>query len=140
VRIVKKEVFLKVGGFDVKNIVFGPDDWDFTKTLGKNRIKIGTTSNFLFHHEETLNLKTYLNKKAKYIKTFSGYIAKWGKNDLDVKKQLGLRYRYFGVFLENKKWKNLIFHPLLSLGMYFLRGLAGVVYLINRKGEFIKKR
>ena len=30
-RLVNKDLFLKVKGFDEKKIAFGPDDWDFTK-------------------------------------------------------------------------------------------------------------
>jgi len=130
-RIIKKDLFLKVGGFDVKNIVFGPDDWDFTKTLKQKNYNLGITEEVLYHHEEWLILKVYLNKKSKYVSTFDGYIKKWGKDDDDIKRQLGLRYRYFGVFLENGKWRKLLVHPILSLGMYYLRAMVGVVYLFN---------
>lgn len=133
VRIVKREVFLKVGGFDVNNIVFGPDDWDFTKNLIKNNYRLGITMHPLFHHEEWLTLGVYLNKKKKYINTFDGYIKKWGKNDIDVKKQFGLGYRYFGVFLEKGKWKKVVAHPVLFGGMYILKSLVGAVYLFNKK-------
>lgn len=133
VRIVKKNVFLEVGGFDVKNIVFGPDDWDFTKTLKQKNFNFEITDKVLYHHEEWLTLKVYLNKKSKYIGTFDGYIKKWGRDDKDVEKQFGIYYRYFGVFLENGRWKKLLAHPILSLGMYFLRGMVGVIYLIKRK-------
>lgn len=134
VRFVGREAFLKVGGFDVKNIVFGPDDWDFTKTLKKNNFGLGITEKSLFHHEEWLDWKTYINKKTKYIATFDSYIAKWGKSDPDIKKQFGLSYRFFGVFIENGKWKKLLSHPVLTVGMYGLRFLVGVKFLL-RKNE-----
>ena len=54
-------------------------------------------------------------------------------DDKDIKKQFGLTYRYFGVFLENGKWKKLLSHPILTVGMYFLRFLVGVSFLINKK-------
>jgi len=133
VRFVHKKVFFAVGGFDVKNIVFGPDDWDFTKTLKLNNYKLGITNNMLFHHEGALTVWAYLSKKGKYINTFDGYINKWGKNDPDIKKQFGIWYRFFGVFLEKGKWKKLITHPLLTIGMYFLRGMVGVMFLINKR-------
>src|SRR5680860_940131 len=51
VRIVKKNVFNEAGGFDVKNIVFGPDDWDFTKTLKQKNYILDITKETLYHHE-----------------------------------------------------------------------------------------
>jgi hypothetical protein len=42
-------------------------------------------------------------------------------------------YRYMGLFIENGKWKKLIFHPILAFGIYFLRGMVGAFYLINQK-------
>jgi len=132
VRFVKREVFLRVGGFDVKNILFGPDDWDFTKTLTKNNIKLGITGKSLFHHEEWMTVGVYVWKKGKYVNTFEGYVKKWGKNDKDIRKQLGISYRYFNVFIENGKWKKIIKHPLLSLGMFGLKFLVGFIYLLKR--------
>lgn len=136
VRFVKKSVFDSVGGFDVKNIVFGPDDWDLTKTL-KNKFRLGITSKRLFHHEEWLDLKTYLQKKKKYADTFSGYINKWTTLDTDIKKQLGAGYRLIGVFVENGKWINLIKHPFLTLGMYYVRFRVALNYFFYK---FFKKK
>lgn len=129
VRFVKKNVFSEVGGFDVKNIVFGPDDWDFTKTLKKKNYRLEITKEILYHHEEWLTPKVYLSKKSKYVSTFDSYANKWGKDDPDIKKQLGFYYRFVGVFIEKGKWKKLIFHPILAGGMYLLRFLVGIKFL-----------
>ena len=131
-RLVKKKLYLAVGGFDEKNIMFGPDDWDFTKTIRKVTDKISITKSKIYHHEENLTVKTYLRKKKKYAKTFEGYVKKWGKNDSDIKKQFGLWYRYFGVFTENGKWRRLLRHPILAEGMYFLRIVVGINYLLEK--------
>ncbi|MGB9911211.1 MAG: glycosyltransferase [Microgenomates group bacterium] len=128
VRAIKKSIFLKVGGFDEKNIAFGFDDWDFNKKIKSLEAKITITKNKIYHHEENLTLKKYLSKKRKYAITAKNYIKKWGEKDLDIRKQFGFWYRYFGVFMENGKWKNLIKHPILALGMWFLRGLVGGSY------------
>ncbi len=128
-RFVKRDLFLKVGGFDEKNINFGPDDWDLTKKLKNAEVIFAITQACQYHHEEGLKLKTYLRKKAKYAWSFDAYIAKWGNKDSDIVKQLGLRYRYFGVFVENGKWKKLVKHPLLTCGLYAMRLLVGVRYL-----------
>lgn len=132
VRFVKKDFFQKIGGFDVKNIVFAPDDWDLTKMLKKAGAKLGITKKPLFHHEEWLTLGIYLSKKEKYLNTFNGYIKKWGVADPDIKKQFGLSYRYFGVFLEFGKWRKIIRHPILSASMFFVRFLVGAKYLMFR--------
>lgn len=131
-RFAKRDVFEKIGGFDIMNIMFGPDDWDFTKTLKNFGCKLDITEKSLYHHEEWLDWKTYINKKGNYVKTMEGYMQKWGKNDPDIKKQLGLWYRYSRVFFENGKWKKLFLHPILALGMYLLRFLVGVNFLIKK--------
>lgn len=133
VRFVKKEVFWHVGGFDSVNIVFGPDDWDFTKSLKKNNFKLSITEKFIFHHEEWMTWKVYVEKKGKYVHTFDGYIAKWGKDDPDIQKQFGLAYRFFGVFWEKGKWKKIVAHPILTLGMFALRFLVGLRFLSRKK-------
>lgn len=140
VRFVKRNSFLRVGGFDVENIVFGPDDWDLTKSLKKIGIKIGITEKSLFHHEEWLSMLVYLRKKGNYVGTFKSYIDKWGKDDIDVKKQLGLYYRFFRVFTENDKWKKLVTHPFLALNMYILRVLVGIIFLFRKFSKKIHEK
>ena len=58
-----------------------------------------------------------------------------GAKDPIVKKQLGLWYRYFGVFIENGKWKRMIRHPILAKGMYLLRFMVGIQYILNKGGR-----
>ena len=50
-----------------------------------------------------------------------------------MKKQLGARYRLLGVFIENGKWKKLIRHPLLTIGMYLLKFMVGITYGIRNE-------
>ncbi len=71
-------------------------------------------------------IKKYLSKKSKYSQTFDDYIKKWGKDDPVIKKQFGLWYRYFGVFTKRGKWKKLIRHPILIVGMFFLRFMVRI--------------
>jgi len=130
VRFVKKDIFQKVGGFD-ENLT-GPEDWDLDKKIRKAG-KVSLVKTPVYHNEAEFDLKKYLSKKGYYAEKFNAYIAKWGKNDPDVQKQFGVCYRFFGVFLEKGKWKKIIFHPLLALGMYFLRFLVGMKFLIRNK-------
>lgn len=131
VRFVSRKLFNQVGGFDVENISFGADDWDFTKTLKKNKAKLGITKLSLFHHEEALDITTYITKKGKYVPCFDDYIKKWGKKDPDVKKQLGVWYRAVIIFTEKGKWKKLTRNPLLVMGMYFIRFLTWGLYKVK---------
>lgn len=130
VRFIKRDVFLAVGGFDER--MYACEDWDITKKLKKNG-KIDIIQAVLYHNEAEFNLKKYLLKKGYYSGNMDVYIEKWGKDDSDLKKQFGLYYRFIGVFLENGKWTKLIAHPILTLGMYYLRILVGASFIINRK-------
>ena len=89
----------------------------------------GKYNNSIFHNESDFNLLKYLKKKSYYMKDFDKYIQKWGSDDPVIKKQFGIPYRYFGVFIENGKWKKIIGHPALTLGMYILRSIVGIIFL-----------
>ncbi|MFH1744569.1 MAG: glycosyltransferase [bacterium] len=128
VRFVRKNKFLEVGGFD--ETMSGPEDWDLDKKL-KKLGKVELIKTPIYHNEGEFNLKKYLDKKSYYIKSFDKYIEKWGKNDPDVRKQFGLWYRYFLVFVEDGKWKKLLVHPILTCGMFMLRFLVGVRFLMR---------
>jgi len=128
VRFIRKDKFLEVGGFDEK--LTGPEDWDLDKKL---RLigRIDSIKTPIYHNEAEFDLKKYLSKKGYYAKKFDEYISKWGKNDPDLKKQFGVYYRFLGVFIENGKWKKIIAHPILTVGMYFLRFLVGIKFLLR---------
>lgn len=159
VRVIRKHVFKKIGGFDLSLV--GPEDWDLDKKVrefGKVEVldkydfeginnKLATFNysskdfieglnklsplGLIYHNESKFNLGKYFQKKKYYARSFKTYIKKWGKNDSDIKKQFGFSYRYFNVFLENEKWKRLFLHPVLIIGVFFLRLLVGIGYLIS---------
>ncbi|MEK6793340.1 MAG: glycosyltransferase [Spirochaetota bacterium] len=158
-RFFRRSAFIRAGGFD--ETMSGPEDWDIDKKI-KARGAIALlddrtrTENVrwnalfgaflhdrgvdhqkqktcIFHNEAEFELSKYLKKKSYYIGSFDTYTAKWGAEDADVKKQLGMYYRMFGVFTESWKWTRLIAHPLLSCGMYFLRALVGVRFVFRPK-------
>ncbi len=154
-RFFDKEKFIEVGGFDES--MSGPEDWDIDKkikqigtiglidTISKDiqnwklneyistrGVKASRYASSIFHNEADFILSDYLKKKGYYAKSFDTYIAKWGKEDKDISKQFGLWYRFFGVFLENGKFLKLLAHPLLTFGMYFLRFMVGVKFLMRK--------
>ncbi|MEL7642252.1 MAG: glycosyltransferase [Solidesulfovibrio sp.] len=165
-RIIKKDVFAAVGGFDTA--LTGPEDWDLDKKL-KGLGSIGLLSRYdfdavdayvanlppdgipgalvafeersgldtplLFHNEAAFDLVRYLKKKTYYTGSAEAYIAKWtGKNpdDPDIRRQYGAAYRFFGVFVEQGRYRRLLSHPGKACGMYFLRFLVGVLFLARK--------
>jgi len=132
VRFVPLKIFNKINGFDEDLI--GPEDWDFDKKirqLGETKI----TKASLYHNEIGFSLKKYLEKKKYYGLSFQKYINKWGKDDPDIKKQFSPYYRFFIVFVENGKWMKIFRHPILTLGMYFLRFLIGLQFILSSNKE-----
>lgn len=129
VRIIRKNIFESIQGFDEKLLFFGPDDWDLTNKVLQLTKHVAITTTSLFHHEESLTVGAYLQKKYFYMKTFYDYKNKWKNNDKVVNKQLGFYYRYIGVFIERKKWIKLLKYPLLTLGMCYIRVIIGLVYI-----------
>lgn len=130
VRFVRKSAFEDVEGFDEK--LYACEDWDLTKRMEEKGDFVKVKS-VIYHNEEEFNVKRYLNKKNYYIQNMEVYIKKWGKIDSDLKKQFGIAYRFFGVFIEDGKWKKLLAHPVMAIGMYYLRFLVGVKFLLKRK-------
>ena len=129
VRFIRRDLFFQVGGFD--ETLVGPEDWDFDKKIRK----IGRTGNVsmpLYHNEGRFNVKRYLKKKGYYTDGIQKYIRKWGPNDSETMKQVGVRHRLIGVFVEKGKWKKLMRHPLFALAMYWLRFRVALAYLLNR--------
>lgn len=160
VRFIKKNEFQKVGGFDEK--LTGPEDWDLDKKLkkvypvvhgGTGVGKLDLVKTPIYHNEAEFDLKKYLSKKGYYAQKFDDYIAKWGKDDEDIKKQFGIYYRFIGVFVEKGRftpsskmtwgpapsspmmtwgWKKLLAHPILTVGMFTLRILVGIKFLMRK--------
>ena len=126
VRFIRKDIFLKTDGFDQN--FFVAEDWDLDRRIRRfgNREIVDAV---LYHNEEKFNLRKYLKKKYFYSGNFEPYIQKWGRKDSIIKKQFGLRYRYFGVFVEHGKWMRAIKHPILFLCLLKLRFLVGLGYL-----------
>ncbi len=128
VRFVRREAVLRIDGFDEN--LNGPEDWDFDRRIGEIG-KVGLLKTPIYHNETGFNLTSYLRKKQYYAQSFDRYIEKWGENDTVVKSQLGIWYRYVGVFTEAGKWKKLFRHPILTSGMYVLRLAVGLNYLLQ---------
>jgi glycosyltransferase involved in cell wall biosynthesis len=153
-RFFLKTTFIKIQGFD--ETMSGPEDWDLDKKIKKlgniallprvtehndkffwkltdlifkKGFNPSNHSSIIFHNESDFSLKNYLSKKSYYSLSFDNYARKWGKDDPDIQKQLGIKYRFWGVFIEDGKWKRFAKSPLLLLGVYFLRLMVGIRFL-----------
>lgn len=126
VRFIRKDLFERIGGFD-ENLT-GPEDCDLDRRIREvGEVEIITAP--LYHNERRFSFKRYFDKKRYYSKTFDKYVQKWGRNNLEIKKQYGLYYRLFGVFIEAGKWKKLLKHPINTFGVYLLLLGYGAVHL-----------
>lgn len=129
-RLFNVSVLEETGGYD-ENLIAGPEDWDLDMRVLAAGAKCEVLKNHLIHNEKRLSFKRMLEKKAYYSKSMGVYSAKWKGSEV-LKKQLGFKYRYFTVFIENGRWRKLLKHPILASVMYFERIAVGVVYLLNR--------
>jgi len=130
IRFVRRSTFLQVGGFD-ERIEFGPDDWDFDRRV-RAIGRVSIVNSVLYHNEGHFSLSRYLLKKSAYSKTIDKYIEKWGERDQIVRKQFGVWYRLFGVFLEGGNWKRFWRRPDLALGVHLLRVMVAIQYMKAR--------
>ena len=155
VRFFRRDHFVQIGGFD-ENLPPGPEDWDIDKRfkrMGVVRLvsPVGQTCQWemdrfvstrgvshvetfvgIYHNEDEQSLGRYLSKKGYYSGSMTAYIEKW-PGDADVQKQLGIKYRFFGVFIEHGKWHRCVRHPALTAGMFSLRFLVGLTFLLRRR-------
>lgn len=97
----------------------GPEDADFDRRVRGTR---GITTK-KFTHDDGVTLSSYIKKKAYYSKSMKKFKAKWPKD-----KVLDLKYRCVDVFINQGKWKRLLKHPLLTLGVIFILGIRGVIW------------
>ena len=129
-RLFHKSILEKTGGYD-ESLIAGGEDWELDIRILETGAKCAILKNHLVHNEKQLTLKRMLEKKAYYSKSMTAYQAKW-RGHPALKKQFGLVYRFFGVFVERGKWKRLLRHPVLAFVMYFERIAVGLIYLLNR--------
>ena len=130
-RLFHKSVLEATGGYD-ENLIAGPEDWELDIRVLATGAKCAVLKNSLIHNERQLTFRRMLEKKAYYTKSMAAYQAKW-KGHPALKRQFGLLYRYFGVFVEHGKWRKLFRHPVLAFVMYCERIAVGFTYLLNRR-------
>lgn len=128
-RVVPRSLFEQLGGYD--EALTACEDWDLDRRLMSIGVETAVLTGHLIHNEANQGLRRLLAKKAYYSASVAVYRRKWG-DDAVCGRQFGLAYRYFGVFVEDGKWKRLVAHPVLAAVMYAERILVGLTYLLHR--------
>jgi len=127
-RFFRKDLVLKVGGFD-EGVIFFEESVlpQKIEKLGYD-VKVRIKSRIL-HHEEDFSLFKWLRKKYYYGKTAWKYIKKYKNYGSKQINPIGR----FGLFLKNKKFYS---KPSLAVGVLALKSLeyafAGLGYLAGR--------
>ena len=129
-RVFRRSLLEKTGGYD--ETITGEEDWDLDRLCLAAGAKVTVTRGALLHDEGAFSWRRHLRKKSYYSGTMDRYRDKW-HNDATIRKQLGVWYRFFGVFLENGKWRRAIRHPLAMASIFLERLAVGVVYLARRR-------
>lgn len=124
-RLFKKDIFEKFGGYDEK--ITGPEDFDLPLRMRKAGIKIGRIKSYILHDEGRFSpLKSA--KKKYYYASHAGVFLKRHPEQVLTSGNLVFRPVFF------KKWKKMIAHPCLTLGMLVVKimegagALAGAIY------------
>lgn len=124
-RFIKKDVFLKVGGYDT-NLIAG-EDWDLHRQLQKAGEKVGRIEALIYHHEGRLTLRKTISKKYYYGSKIKSYLSK-GQFSLPQIAPIA-RVNFF------KNPGKLLSHPLMSLGLVILKSsefsAAGVGLMVS---------
>jgi glycosyltransferase involved in cell wall biosynthesis len=124
-RCFLKNIFLKFGGYD--ETITGPEDYDLPLRIGKGGNKIGRIKNYILHNEKFFSPVKNAKKKFYYASHAKNYLRSHPEMAI---KQGNLVFR--PVFF--KKWKKLINHPILGIGMFVIKGmemagaLLGIIY------------
>ena len=101
----------------------GPEDSDWDRRVSCRR----ATTEHCFYHYDKMDLWQYLKKKAYYSKSMRLFKFKHPKD-----KVLDWKWRCFGVFLEDGKWREFIRKPHYAVAVLLLVFVRGIIYATTR--------
>lgn len=97
----------------------GPEDSDWDRrVIGRRGVSLVP-----YYHYDNVSMIKWFCKKAYYAKSMSKYAQK-NKND----KVLDWKWRCFGVFIENGKWRVFLSRPDLALAVLTMIFIRGIIY------------
>jgi len=97
----------------------GPEDAD----MGQRIPGIRAVSYHVLYHHDDISFGQYCKKKKYYTRSMNRYAEKWPNDPC-----LNFKYRCWTVFTECGKWRRLLKHPGLTLGVIFLLLVRGIIY------------
>ncbi len=98
----------------------GTEDSDWERLIDEPKL----VSDCIYYHDEDVNFWSYFKKKAYYAKSLQRFSER-NPND----KILDWKWRCFGVFFENGKWKQFLRKPHFALAVMVIIFIRGVIYL-----------
>jgi glycosyltransferase involved in cell wall biosynthesis len=122
-RFFRKKFVTQVGGFDEDIVAYEEATLPF-KIQGIGMDVNARVTSYISHIEEGFKIGTWLQKKRYYSETAQTYLKKY--NEL-ASLQLSVCYR-LKIILGNGNWKNLIKHPVLSVGLFMLKLLEYLAF------------
>jgi len=117
-RFFKKDFVIRAGGFD-EDIVFYEES-----TLPQKIKQIGgivdeRIDSFILHDENGFHLQKWLQKKRYYADSVKPYSLRYTTY---ARTQISVKYR-LKIMVGGGKWKRLLSHPLLTIGLFTLKTL-----------------
>lgn len=122
-RFIRKSAYWAVGGYD--DSITAGEDFDIHQRLMMKKFKLGRASAYIKHHEVLSIFQTW-RKGYIYGRTFKTYINKYPV--LTAKQFSVIRPAYI------RNWKLFLVHPVLTLGLAFMKG---VMYIYTAWGMFV---
>ena len=126
-RFVKKDVYLKIGGFNPQ--ITAGEDYDFQNKLNRSEYKTGFVSAEALHLGEPTHFWSHMKKYYEYGRDFVNYKL---ENQAESKQQLGF---VRSIYIKN--WKKFLYHPIMGFKFIIYNickyGFGGVGLLMKMK-------
>jgi glycosyltransferase involved in cell wall biosynthesis len=124
-RFFRTDVVKAIGGFDEQMYAF--EDWDIHNRCVSAKFSVTRAARanaVLLHDEGTLKLSDVLKKRGYYGRQIALYSKRYPQL---ARRQLGAFPR---LMLFVRRWDLLLKHPVLAVGLFFLKGCEGLSALI----------
>jgi len=118
-RCIKKNVFLKIGGYDLN--LSGAEDLDLNSKLINSNFKICWSNSIIMHHEDSMTIKKYIKKRIYYNSFMNDF---YKKDETYFKKIVSVKIRlialknsliYYGILYSIVMIPMVIFLRLLEI-------------------------
>lgn len=124
-RFFRNDIAQQVGGFDEGIVCF--EESTLPQKIEAKGLKTNARiASYIFHDENGFNLGKWLRKKQYYANSAKPYSAKYTEY---AHQQLSISSR-LRIFVSNGKWKHLVRHPILTCGLFTLKGLE---YIFSKR-------